>query len=180
MSRIVICGGPRTGKTTLARKLGGEVFVGDPAEVRTIRHMDDLIAETCWLGRDGWSAACRTVASEWLPAPGPWIIEGVAMARALRKWREAHPGAAPPVDRVIRLTAPYRELSKGQATMAKGEETVWREIEGWLLDAPDVAMEVRGLPLRVALPDLPRLEEPERDQSSAAMMAAAIVGPVKR
>lgn len=142
MTRIVICGGPRTGKTTLAWQMFGSGGLSYNAAQRSphqatvhfkggtavLRHTDDLIES------HDWSAASAEVAA-WLDAPGPWIIEGVAMARALRKWREACPGEPPPVDRVIRLTAPREALSKGQAAMAKGEQTVWAEIEEWLLDA---------------------------------------------
>ena len=35
-----------------------------------------------------WSAASAEVA-RWLDDEGPWIIEGVAMSRALRKWRRS-------------------------------------------------------------------------------------------
>jgi hypothetical protein len=131
MTRIVILGGPRTGKTTLSG-----VLIGPEPEFAVfgipVRHSDDLIAELAHLGKDAWSEGSRRV-TEWLDEPGPWIIEGVALARALRKWREAHPGEPPPVDRVIRLTTPHVELSKGQAAMAKGEDHVWREdVEPWL------------------------------------------------
>jgi len=120
MTRIVICGGPRTGKTTMAARMS----LGATADVR---HSDDLIAT------HDWSAASQHIADEWLDdRHGPWIIEGVAMSRALRKWREAHPYDEVPVDRVIRLVTPLVALSKGQETMAKGEERVWSEIEGWL------------------------------------------------
>lgn len=126
MTRIAICGGPRTGKTTLAQTTGhASGLISDGFyESPNIRHTDDAI-------HYGWSEASAAVA-QWFDAPGPWIIEGVALARALRKWREAHPGEPPPVDRVIRLTTPHVELSKGQAAMAKGEETVWAEVEPWL------------------------------------------------
>ena len=124
MTRIVICGGPRTGKTTLAVHTAGDLFGCGVDGVR-LRHTDDLI------GTHDWSAASAE-AMTWLDAPSPWIIEGVAMSRALRKWRDAHPGEPPPVDKVIRLTTPHVTLTKGQAAMAKGEETVWQEIEEWL------------------------------------------------
>lgn len=129
MTRIVILGGPKTGKTTLATQIaygdgGDRTFTRSPVPP-SIRHTDDLI-------HFGWSEASQHIADEWLTQPGPWIIEGVAVVRALRKWREAHPGERPPVDRVIRLTTPHVALSKGQAAMAKGEETVWWEIEAWL------------------------------------------------
>lgn len=135
MTRIVITGGPRTGKTTLANSFelhGAGCRVrqggGDCTCARSLlRHTDDLMEL-------GWSEASQAAAL-WLDEPGPWIIEGVAVSRALRKWRAAHPGAAPPVDRVIRLTTPHVELTKGQAAMAKGEETVWAEVEPWLRDS---------------------------------------------
>jgi hypothetical protein len=131
VTRIVICGGPRTGKTTFAATISDEA--GDPTGI-TVGHTDDLIAQCAHLGKDAWSEASR-LAGLWLDRPGPWIIEGVALARALRKWREAHLGEPPPIDRVIRLTESHVALTKGQAAMAKGEETVWREIESWILHA---------------------------------------------
>lgn len=132
MTRILITGGPRTGKTTLADQL--QISALD-AWVRAHGPILDLEGPVCMRTDDvialGWSEASQRV-SEWLDAPGPWIIEGVAVCRALRKWRDAHPGESPPVDKVIRLTTPHVALTKGQATMAKGEETVWQEIAGWL------------------------------------------------
>lgn len=128
MTRICITGGPRTGKTTMATQLvDWGHFVGcgrRDMDTLPIRHTDELI-------HLGWSEASQA-ASLWLDEPGPWIIEGVALARALRKWRERNPGKPPPVDRVIRLTTPHEQWTPGQRTMAKGEETVWCEIETWL------------------------------------------------
>lgn len=137
MTRICITGGPRTGKTTLAGNLAAPLHVScdsafdEACSCGAIRHTDDLIEQCKHLGKEAWSEASR-IASMWLDEPGPWIIEGVAMSRALRKWREAHPGQPPPVDRVIRLITPHVDLTKGQAAMAKGEETVWAEVEPWL------------------------------------------------
>lgn len=126
MTRIVICGGPRTGKTTLA---DAECIAAARRGGSALWHTDDLIGEF------SWSSASLYISEEWLTRPGPWIIEGVAVSRALRKWREAHPGDAPPVDKVIRLTTPHVALTRGQAAMAKGEETVWQEIADWLFAA---------------------------------------------
>lgn len=123
MTRICITGGPRTGKTTLAEKLQCSSLANGMTGA-LLHHTDDLIAL-------GWSEASQA-ASEWLDEPGPWIIEGVAVSRALRKWRDQHPGEAPPVDQVIFLHTPHEPLSKGQATMAKGVESVHSEIEPWL------------------------------------------------
>jgi hypothetical protein len=140
MTRIAITGGPRTGKTTLARTFAAPLHVScdsafddESCSCGALRHTDDLIEQMKHLGKDAWSAASAEVAN-WLDAPGPWIIEGVAVSRALRKWRDAHPGEPPPVDRVIMLTEPFETLSKGQAAMAKGVATVHEEIEEWLLE----------------------------------------------
>jgi len=119
--RIVIVGGPRTGKTTLAATLGL------PA-----RHTDDVM-------RLGWSAASAEVAT-WFGAPGPWVVEGVATARALRKWLAAH-AAGRPCDRVILLWRPAVDVTPRQSVMARGVRTVWREI------APEVV--VRGVEVLV-------------------------------
>jgi len=65
--RILVAGGPRTGKTSFAEELGKGLNLG-------VRHTDDLI------GAYAWSAASSEVAT-WLEEPGPWIIEGVARRR---------------------------------------------------------------------------------------------------
>lgn len=123
MTRICITGGPRTGKTTLAERLGAELGHG-----RFVRHTDALLQLHL-----GWSESSEAVAT-WFNAPGPWIIEGVAVSRALRKWRAAHPGEPPPVDRVIYLEHAHEPLSRGQYRMSVGVETVHAEIEEWLAD----------------------------------------------
>lgn len=133
--RIVITGGPRTGKTTLADSMWNNVAVeagaADPTKrglgIEIVRHTDDLI------GHVDWSAASQAV-SEWLNEPGPWIIEGVAVSRALRKWRDQHPGERPPADRVIYLRDAYERTTSKQDAMAKGVLTVHLEIEPWLLE----------------------------------------------
>lgn len=112
MTRIAIIGWPGTGKTTLANEMGGG------------RSTDDLI-------HLGWSEASEA-ASYWFDEPGPWVIEGVAIPRALRKWRERNPDKAPPVDVVINLTTRYRDLAPGAIAMGKGIDKVLSEIWAWL------------------------------------------------
>lgn len=135
MTRICITGGPRTGKTTLASALWIDLALAtgmaQDSGLRLVRHTDDLIEKLKHLGKDAWSAASAE-AMTWLDEPGPWIVEGVAVSRALRKWRDQHPGARPPVDRVIMLLHPHESLTKGQLAMAKGVQTVHDEIGDWL------------------------------------------------
>lgn len=116
MKRIVIIGGPRTGKTTLALALADWFGVD-------VMHTDDLI------GSLDWSAASEHVATVWMSKPGPWILEGVAAVRAIRKRVALHQGERP-CDEVIVLETPRVELTKGQAAMAKGHARIWAEVRG--------------------------------------------------
>jgi hypothetical protein len=113
--RIAIIGWPGTGKTTLAQKMGGG------------RSTDEAMGL-------GWSEASQEV-STWLDAPD-WIIEGVALPRALRKWKERNPGKEPPIDRIILMTKRYRELEKGAISMGKGIDKVMADMADWLKDVP--------------------------------------------
>lgn len=114
MSRTVILGGPRTGKTTLAASMRSGRLV----------HTDDLIST------HAWSDASDAIA-KMLDAPGPWVIEGVAAVRGLRKWLRAH-AAGKPCDTVVAMWQPRVPLSKGQLAMAKACRTVFDEIRGEL------------------------------------------------
>lgn len=117
--RILITGGPRTGKTTMAGKLGAELDI-------PVRHTDDLV------GQLSWSEASEEIAKVWLADPRPVIIEGVALPRALRKWLAAHPEGKP-ADKIIYLSVPHVRLTDGQVAMTKGVATVWREVVPELL-----------------------------------------------
>jgi len=111
--RIVIAGLPKVGKTTLAKKLG-------ESGVRVL-HTDDLMALE-------WSKASE-VASTWFDVPGPWIVEGVAAVRALRKWLDRHHRSEKPCDLILFSSLPREKLVlPGQVSMAKGILTVWSQI----------------------------------------------------
>ena len=107
--RVAIGGVPRAGKTTLSNMISSK-----PRRTDEIAFM-------------GWSEASAH-AAEWFNEPGPWVVEGVAVVRALRKWLAANP-AGKPCDYLVWLGSPWLELSKGQATMAKGCFTVWSEVK---------------------------------------------------
>lgn len=117
LDRIVIAGGPCSGKSTLATKLndgryrvhGGEELVGGD-----------------------WSAGSLQ-ASLWLDEPGPWICENVAMARALRKWLTRNLTRPVPADLIVHLGCQLSERRPGQSAMAKGCQTVWEEIKPELI-----------------------------------------------
>lgn len=133
--RICIAGGPRTGKTTLSAQLGRKLGI-------PVYHTDDLLSSSptgALKRRDDWSGQSEEVA-RWFSRPGSWIIEGVTVPRALRKWLAAHPGQAP-CDKVIWLTRPKVSRNKGQEAMANGCLTVWREIQ-FILHERGVEMEM--------------------------------------
>lgn len=109
--RVVLAGGPRTGKSTLAETIGA-LFGGK------LYATDDLI------GSHDWSAASAECARWMAETPGPWIVEGVAAVRGLRKWLEANPTGRP-CDLVIWMSVPVVGRSPGQETMAKGCTTIW-------------------------------------------------------
>ncbi len=106
--RIAIAGIPKSGKSTLANSLSDHAL-----------HTDDLI-------HLGWSQASQAT-SEWFNTPGPLIVEGVTVVRALRKWLHQHPKGKP-VDQAVFLNTPHQPLSPGQQRMAKGCRTVWVQI----------------------------------------------------
>jgi len=116
--RLIIIGGPHVGKTTLAQRFKDEFGIS------TTRHSDDV-------KHLGWSESSE-FASKWFSEPGEWVIEGVQMARALRKWLKANPETPLDADILI-LEKPFGPLLQGQQSMAKGVQTVFREIQGDLI-----------------------------------------------
>ena len=111
--RVLIAGVPQAGKTTLAAQF--DAICGDVP----IRQTDSLI------GLMEWSETSEEV-SRWLDESA-FLIEGVAVPRALRKWL-ARNESGKPCDVVIWIDAPCVALTDGQARMAKGCRTVFDSI----------------------------------------------------
>lgn len=116
--RIAITGYPKAGKSTLAAQLAKQSGA-------KVLHTDDLI------GSHDWPALSEAV-SHWFDAPGDWIIEGVAVPRALRKWSARNPGKSAPVDKYVYLDHVTPRLSTAQLAMGKGIVSVHRSIAPWL------------------------------------------------
>lgn len=115
--RVIIIGGPGTGKTTYARQFAN------------VLSTDDLHKAGV-----SWSDASAEIVA-WMNQPGPWAIEGVAVVRAVRKWLKANPGKPLPIDRVIVMKKQYiAELSPGAAAMGKAHDTVLKQIRPYLRD----------------------------------------------
>jgi Fe-S cluster assembly ATPase SufC len=120
--RMLITGGVGSGKTTLSQQVRGSVGAD------YVRHTDDLIDTM------EWSEVSAHVASVWFHYPGPWIIEGVAIPRALRKYLEANPHAPPPCDRIIVLTDQHKDLNARQEAMSRTVYEHMSDLSHWLGD----------------------------------------------
>lgn len=124
--RVCIAGGPRVGKSTLARELASRF---PPI------HADDFIDKMAW------SEVSEHIAGLFAN-PGPWLIEGTAVVRALRKWLVAKEEAEAlwldsplyPCDKILWMNEHvFAELSPGQDRMRKACDTIWREVRDRLL-----------------------------------------------
>ena len=140
--RIVIVGGPRTGKSTLARELrllGFPTLCGDPeSKVKEVEVGVEYLPEG--LPVSGDDGAAQWVADNWFTRPGPWCCEGWVMARALRRWgafeNQIHPRRlAMPCERIIVLRRQYQAAvtKAGQVAQHKGVFTVWDTISQYFV-----------------------------------------------
>lgn len=112
MTRILIIGGPRCGKTTYARDLSMRTGVDT-------EHYDWLI------DRYDWSEISDMIA-EGLSDKGDWIREGVAAVRGLRKWLKRNDGIPP--FKIVVLNTPRIPMTPEQRRMHTGTTTIIDEV----------------------------------------------------
>lgn len=110
--KIAIAGVPRAGKSTRARIIA--LGVGELRSTDALKAVGD------------WSKESE-IAAAMFDEEAAFVMEGMVVPRALRKWLASHPEGRP-VDEVIWMGAPKVETSSGQDAMGKGAETVMREI----------------------------------------------------
>lgn len=110
--KIFITGGPKTGKTTAAKRLSKDLSI-------PVLHTDDY-------RNLGWSHQSSQVALQ-MSRTDSIIIEGTTVPRALRKWLLANPTGSP-CDRLMILDLPVGARTKGMESMAKGVDSVLLEI----------------------------------------------------
>lgn len=113
--RVVIVGGSKVGKTTAALRYQAMSGVEMP-----VRHTDDLIEM-------GWSAAIGKIVVGWLSQPGPWVVEGVMAAAALRRWMQLNRRGRP-CEHVIALSLTRVARTPAQEAQALGIEGILDEV----------------------------------------------------
>lgn len=99
--RIAIVGGPRVGKTTLAKRVS-----------------DRKVVSTDDFARQPWSSVPALI-QDAVALASSFVVEGVQAARFLRKGGQ--------VDAVIRLDRPKVPRTKGQETMAKSVNRIFEQ-----------------------------------------------------
>lgn len=130
MTRVILVGAPRSGKSTYAKTLrarGIPTYCTDPKSL-----VKDVEEDVTYLPEGlEWSEASQYVLDHWFTKPGPWCIEGVATVRALRKLlREDLEDLLSGVQ-LVRFTGQHKDAvtKPGQVSMKKGIDSVWKEIE---------------------------------------------------
>ena len=119
--KIVIWGPPKSGKSTVHGPYFSDLYA------IPLYHTDDTILF-------GWQGASDVVA-RWLHEKDQFVIEGVAVPRAIRKYIEKY-GEAPDLDLIVVAGHGPNVLSDHQERLAKGITTVAREIEPYLEGVP--------------------------------------------
>lgn len=112
--KVVICGGPRTGKSTMGKDLSERLKLD-------YREGDELYRA----GVD-WSESSLEICF-WMDDPGPWVIEGVQVPRALRKWMNRH-SEGKPCEVAIWLGERQDTWEQRHEPMEKGCKKVWAEV----------------------------------------------------
>lgn len=118
--KIIIAGGPRCGKSTLARTLGcPHVWATD--------WLLDTFFERYAPG------TMHKLADEivhWMARPGPWVIEGCPTILAIREW--LHLTRQKPCDKLIWLDTPYEELNPARRQLLRMCDATFQDTHEWL------------------------------------------------
>jgi hypothetical protein len=138
MPRIVVLGGPRTGKTTYATKLAKQLGVHLGSTGKRTEQEDGLVSTDNYMKRANWATLPDVIIKD-LKDREDWVLEGTQAARVLRRWLKASPDE-PKVDKVLVFGKPWVARTPGQEAMAKGVRTILRDLQP-LLDKAGIEVE---------------------------------------
>lgn len=108
--RVVICGGPKTGKTTLGTKMSEDLRI-------------PLVSTDGYINYP-WEDVPDEIIRV-LESLDEFVLEGVQAARVLRRWYKRED---PRIDKVYWLERPFVQLSDRQKSMGKGISTVFKDV----------------------------------------------------
>lgn len=131
--RIVVIGGPRTGKTTYATKLAKQLGVHLGSTGKRTEQEEGLVSTDNYMKRANWKTLPDVVIKD-LKDRDSWVLEGTQAARVLRRWLKESP-AEVKVDKVLVFNRAWVPRNPGQEAMAKGVRTVLRDLQPLLTKA---------------------------------------------
>lgn len=131
--RIVVIGGPRTGKTTYATKLAKQYGVHLGSTGKRTEQEDGLVSTDNYMKRANWKTLPDVVIKD-LKDRDSFVLEGTQAARVLRRWLKESPKEAK-IDKVLVFNRPWVTRNTGQEAMAKGVRTILRDMEPLLREA---------------------------------------------
>lgn len=114
MAHVFICGGSKTGKSTLAVDLCDNLY--------NIIHTDDYI------GKGKWEEIPDLIISDLKKSGENFICEGIQTARVLRRILSDTKKYKIEIDRVWNLTIPFSPVEPKAAAMNKGLITIFNGI----------------------------------------------------
>ncbi len=138
MPRVVVIGGPRTGKTTYATKLAKQLGVHLASTGKRTQQPEGLVSTDNYIGSGSYAELPDRVIKD-LRGRESFVLEGTQAARVLRRWLKEAPGEAK-LDKVLVFSRPWVPRNPRQEATAKGVRTVMRDLQP-LLDAAGVPTE---------------------------------------
>jgi len=123
--RIVVIGGPRTGKTTYATKLARQLGAHLASTGKRTEDESGLVSTDNYMRRANWGTLPDVVLKD-LKNRENWVLEGTQAARVLRRALKEDPTFK--VDKVLVFNRPWVARNTGQEAMAKGVKTILKDM----------------------------------------------------
>lgn len=131
--RVVVIGGPRTGKTTYATKLAKQLGAHLASTGKRTQQPEGLVSTDNWMHKSNWAELPDHVITD-LKKRDSFVLEGTQAARVLRRWLTRDPETVK-VDKVLVFGRPWVARTPGQESMAKAVRTIFRDLQPLLQKA---------------------------------------------